>query len=199
VAGSANRPTAYRERILDTVETLLSPLIPLNSALDFGAGDGWFAHQIEWRGLARKVTSIDVRRWPGGDTPSVVFDGERLPFPDRTFDLTYAIDVLHHCQQPERILEEVLRCTSLYFLMKDHTYKDLFGWGMLCMLDEIGNRRFGVPSIYQYQRNWSWSAHIESHGFELQQLIYPARCHNRVLGFVTNHLQFLSLWRRKPR
>jgi hypothetical protein len=197
VADTSNRPTAYRQRILNAADALLRPLKPLNRALDFGAGDGWFARQIESRGLARNVTSIDVRQWPGSVTRPIIFDGQRLPFCDRTFDLTYAIDVLHHCPQPEHMLDEVLRCTSLYLLMKDHTYKDLLGWGTLCILDEVGNRRFGVPSVYRYQRNWNWSSRIASHGFELQQLIYPATCHRGVLGFMTNHLQFVSLWRRQ--
>jgi SAM-dependent methyltransferase len=195
-AAADARPTAYRSRVLREIERLLRPLPTAARALDFGAGDGWFARQVARCGLARHVVPVDVRRWPGADGSPVIFDGERLPFADRAFDLTYAIDVLHHCPDPEGMLDEVLRCTRMHFLIKDHTYRTVAGWSTLCVLDELGNRRFGVPSPYRYQRQWAWSRVLEDRGFALVERVHPAPCHTGILGSLTNGLQFLALWRR---
>jgi SAM-dependent methyltransferase len=192
------RPTAYRRHVLAQLQHVLSSVPPIERALDFGAGDGWFAGEIARLGLARMVVSADVMMWPGLLNKPVMFDGERLPFADRAFNLTYAIDVLHHCPDPERALTEVLRCTDSYFLIKDHSYRNSLEWSTLCVLDELGNRRFGVPSPHRYQKRWTWNDHLTSQGFSLQSLVHPAPCHTGVLGFLTNSLQYVALWRRQP-
>jgi SAM-dependent methyltransferase len=176
---------------------LLDKIPKSDIALDYGSGDGWFSREIARSGLVRKVVSVDVLAWPGLINKPVLFDGSRLPFADETFDITYAIDVLHHCPDPRRAIEEVLRCTRQYFLVKDHTYRHVVDWLGLALMDELGNRRFGVPSPHRYQRQWNWNAHFETNGFSLEFLIYPASCHSGVLGSLTNHLQFVALWKRQ--
>ncbi len=190
------RPTAYRSRVLADVAALLKPLPPARRALDYGSGDGWFASEILRLKLAETVVGADIKLWPGLVRRPVIFDGSRLPFSDGAFDLTYAVDVLHHCPDPLAALDEVLRCTGRYFLIKDHSYRNVVGWSTLCVLDEIGNRRFRVPSVYRYQEGWTWDRHLTSRGFSLERRIHPAKCHVGPLGYLTNHLQFLALWRR---
>jgi SAM-dependent methyltransferase len=182
--------------VLEDIEDLLRPVPRATRALDFGAGDGWFATQLERQRLAERVIATDVKIWAGLVKRPVMFDGLRLPFGDRAFDLTYAIDVLHHCPQPEKALEEVLRCTRKYFLIKDHTYSNRAGWATLCVLDEIGNRRFAVPSPHHYQERWTWDRELEQRGFTLERRMHPERCHVGPLGYLTNSLQFIALWRR---
>ena len=190
------RPTAYRRHVLAQLQHVLRSIPPVDRALDFGAGDGWFAGEIARLGIARMIVSADVMVWPGLLNKPVMFDGQRLPFADRTFGLTYAVDVLHHCPDPERALAEVLRCTDAYFLIKDHSYRNTLEWSALCVLDELGNRRFGVPSPHCYQKRWTWDDHLTSQGFTLQTLVHPAPCHTGVLGYLTNSLQYVALWRR---
>jgi SAM-dependent methyltransferase len=195
---SGKRPTAYRQRVLTEIDRVLGSLPAGMCALDFGAGDGWFARELARTAHVRRVIPADVRVWPDAITPSLQFDGVRLPFRDRAFDLVFAIDVIHHCSDPAAALGEALRCTGRYFLIKDHTYRNGVEWWALTVMDEIGNRRFGVPSRYLYQHRWSWNRLIERHGFELQAMIHPLRCHSGPLGALTNRLQFLALWRRVP-
>jgi SAM-dependent methyltransferase len=182
--------------VLTEIVRILARLPPSTCALDFGAGDGWFARELARTGHIGRVVPIDVRAWPGAITPSLQFDGVRVPFRDRSFDLVYAIDVMHHCSDPVAALDEVLRCTGRFFLIKDHTYRNAVEWSALSAMDEIGNRRFGVPSRYRYQHRWSWNPLIERRGFELDTMIHPLRCHSGLLGALTNQLQFLALWRR---
>jgi hypothetical protein len=188
----------YRRRILEMFRTLLQPHAPLGRWLDFGAGDGWFGWSIAKANLAHEVVPVDVQQRPRTFGAVVMYDGRRLPFPDRSFDLVSSIDVLHHCPAPCDSLLDALRCADRFFLLKDHTYRGVTGKLALCMLDEIGNRRLGIPSLYQYQKGFEWSSIIEHAGFVLRRLIHPAPCHSGALGWATNQLQFISLWERQP-
>lgn len=188
--------SAYRKNVLSLLQKILASTRPVARALDFGAGDGWFAAQLSQAGCFASLCAIDVQRRPNAlFAPISYYDGSRLPFADREFDLTYAVDVLHHCRDPRLALGDVLRCTRRHFVIKDHTYAGVLGYVALCALDEIGNRRFGIPSRYAYQRGWEWFSFLAERGFELVRLIHPAVCHTGILR-KTNGLQFVAHFTR---
>ena len=186
----------YRHAILDHCETLMQGRGAGLRALDFGSGDGWFAEAFQQRGLAEEVVALDVRRAPRARVETMVYDGGALPFGDRAFDLVYAIDVLHHCDDPAESLRELMRCASGYVLLKDHVHGTRAGFAMLCAMDEIGNRLAGVPCPYRYQKDWSWRPVLEAGGFVQDGLVHPARCHPLLPRFLSDDLQFVGLWRR---
>ena len=186
----------YRKRILGLIKPVIEQRGKFSSALDFGSGDGWFACELARLGVIGKITPVDVVKRKKNFIEPFIYDGKSLPFNDRYFDLSYAIDVMHHCPSPKESLRDLLRCTEKYFLIKDHIYRNKFQKIILCVLDEIGNRRFGIRSIYKYQRGWEWSSLIEEAGFKLEILIYPARCHVGLLGLLTNRFEFIALWKR---
>jgi len=187
----------YRRRIYRLCHTLLEPYMPFSTAFDFGSGDGWFAKRFRQDGIANKVVAIDVHRQKYCYVEPLLYSGERLPFDDHSFELTYSIDVLHHCPDPLASLRDVLRCTDKYFVIKDHTYQTFPGWLTLCYLDEVGNRCFGIKNTYNYQKGWQWSSCLEDEGFVLNDLVHPACCHPKPMSWVTNSLQFVALWRRE--
>src|SRR5271167_253228 len=96
-------------------------------ALDIGTGPG----QIVIK-LARRLTRwkfVGVDRSPGmiaqaqanlasagsevaGRVEFQVADGNRLPFPDSSFDLVLCNSVLHHLAEPEKLLSEIARLAS---------------------------------------------------------------------------------------
>ncbi|MCH2241132.1 MAG: class I SAM-dependent methyltransferase [Aquabacterium sp.] len=187
----------YRQRIWQTIETVLSGVGPLGPVLDFGCGDGWFASQLSATGLVSSLTPIDVTRREKTLVEPLLYDGARLPFPDASFDLVYSIDVLHHCPAPQDSLRDLLRCSARYLLIKDHNHHGWLGKMALAVMDELGNRRFGIPSPYLYQERWNWLPLIEAAGFRQLTFIHPMACHTGVMGAATNSLQFLGLWERQ--
>lgn len=189
------RPSRYRGRILDSAVSLLESGTSASTLLDFGGGDGWFGANLRRLGLVQMAVCTEVKIRAAGVKP-VLFDGKKLPFPDRAFELSAAVDVLHHCPNPLEALHEVLRCTAKQFLLKDHTCAGRLDRALLIALDEIGNRRFGVASPGHYQERWGWEPSLRAAGFERVAHIYPMECHGGPLGRCTNHLQFMSLWRR---
>ena len=88
-------------------------------ALDVGCGTGRLAERLVEIGY--RVVALDTsrgmlhqlrQRHPG--FPTVAASGERLPFPDATFALTYCVAVMHHVAEPEavrRTLMEMARVT----------------------------------------------------------------------------------------
>jgi SAM-dependent methyltransferase len=189
--------TRYRDNVWSAASAALRPAGVLRSALDVGSGEGWFAARLREHGLVRSAVAVEVQRRPRVEIEPLLYDGFRLPFSDQSFDLVYAIDVLHHAETPEACLRELLRCSRRYVLLKDHTYRQPADWLTLCLLDELGNRRFGVRSHYRYQHRWSWLPVLENAGFSRVHLDYPALCHKGLLGRATNHLQFVGLWQRR--
>ncbi len=186
----------YRQRILPMLLELLAEKSPVANALDFGSGDGWFAQSLRQSGLIGEITPVDVQPRPNALVETQLYDGKSLPFADRSFDLVYSVDVLHHCPDPVASLRNALRCSNRLLLLKDHTWRTKWGKYSLAVLDELGNRKFGIPCVYQYQRRFDWFPVIEESGFRLVRLIHPAVCHTGVLGRLTNSLQFVALWER---
>lgn len=188
---------AYRQEILGLIEPLLRSTGPSARALDFGSGDGWFASRIAAAGLVGEVVCVDVQqREHVLVQPRLVRSGDALPYAAGAFDLAYAIDVLHHCADPLAALDEMARVARRFLLIKDHTYRTPGGRAALAVMDELGNRRFGIPSTWRYQRGWAWAEHLSARGWTERTRVHPAPCHKRLLGAMTNGLQYVSLFER---
>lgn len=186
---------AYRQRILRRMARAIAGVGPVDRVLDFGSGDGFFAKHLPELVSVSTMVAVDVAERERSWIRPILYSGERLPFPDRSFDLVYAVDVLHHCPDPVAALAEMCRCTRRYLLIKDHNYSGPLGKMVLSIMDEMGNRRFGIPSPYHYQYNWGWIRWLSRRGFERLDWAHPMECHAGMMA-VTNRLQFLGLWRR---
>lgn len=191
--------SGYKERTLREFESVLAMAEGAGNALDFGSGDGWYAAQLAKRQRFDRIEAIDVKLRDVVYFTPTLYDGDSpLPYADRSFDIAYAIDVLHHCPSPHDSLRELARVSDRYILIKDHTYQTRLGEYALAILDELGNRRFGIPSPHNYQRKWEWKSVLEDMGWLEVRRIWPARCHQGLLGALTNRLQYVSLFCRNP-
>ncbi len=186
----------YRQRIWEQLQLILAGIGPLERALDFGSGDGWFASQMQSSGAIRQVTALEVLQRPNVHFEPQIYDGKTLPFEPGSFDIVSAIDVMHHCPAPKKQLTELLEMSGRYFLLKDHTYSTPLGKIMLCTLDEIGNRKFGVPVLYRYQRGHEWARVMREAGFVLRQRLHPAKVHPPLRGRLINAFELIELWER---
>lgn len=186
----------YRERVFQIMAELLRPVAPVPRALDYGAGAGWYARAMQESGLATEVLPLEVHRRRDVLVEPVLYDGRELPFPDKAFDLVYAVDVLHHSDTPRESVEELCRCAARFVLLKDHTFRTAVDFAALGVLDELCNRPSGVRSPRRYQRDWEWLPWFEACGFRLHALVHPAPCHRGLQGRLLNRLQFVGLWGR---
>lgn len=188
--------TGYRDRVYEIAMGMMRRAGVTGTGVDVGAGEGWYAHRLLEDGVLDRALAIDVTRRQHEYLPVVQYDGARLPVDDRTAEIVYAIDVLHHAHSPIALLHEMMRATNRWLLLKDHTWRSSRERWLLAVLDEIGNRRFGIPSPGRYQQGWEWIEELESHGFVVRDLRHPAKCQNGLLGRLTNPLQFVVLAER---
>ena len=117
--------------------------------LDLGCGDGgdadWFAHR------AASTIGLDLRDHPCWSTLAreglrfQCADAQALPFPAGAFDLVFMKDVLHHAQDPGRVLEEAERvCASggRLYIVEGNRFNPIFYVHMTLML---GHQHFKRP------------------------------------------------------
>jgi len=101
----------------------VAPFILGSRVLDLGAGENYVGAALVSR-YGLWVCSADVgafRRVPG---PYVTYDGLRLPFVDGVFDTTLILLTLHHCENPELVLNEAVRVTRERLIIIESVYRN---------------------------------------------------------------------------
>ena len=83
------------------------------------------------------------------------YEGATLPFIDKQFDCSIAIDVLHHCENIKGILQEMIR-VSHRIIIKDHYYKNGWDHFLLKLFDISANKPYGVNTIFNFKKWEEW-------------------------------------------
>lgn len=128
-------------------------------------------------GLSR-VEGVDVMVRDKVDIPVTSFDGRNLPWPDRSWDFVMAVDVLHHVEDQQALLADMLRVARRVVVLKDHLCENAFDRWMLLKMDGVGNDRHGVAVPGRYLSSNQWQALIDSAGGKVETFsdrvpIYP--------------------------
>ena len=107
--------------------------------LDLGAGEGYVGEAIaeKWEADVKLADVCDMNRT---SMPHVLYDGEKLPFQSKTFDVTVLYFVLHHCENPEEVLNEALRVTEGQVIIVESVYEQYWDLKLLTFLDILANR-----------------------------------------------------------
>jgi 2-polyprenyl-3-methyl-5-hydroxy-6-metoxy-1,4-benzoquinol methylase len=108
-----------------TLHRLFTRAAP-ESVLDVGCGEGVLTFQWAEQLGDRPVLGIDLAdpklhaEWETRRRPNLEFremPAEDLPFPDRSFDLAAAIEVLEHVPDPEATMAEMARVAARHLLV----------------------------------------------------------------------------------
>jgi SAM-dependent methyltransferase len=157
----------------------IAPLLPRSArVLDVGCGDGLLDQAILAMRPDLRIEGVDVLVRPGTPIPVREFDGSRLPFADREFDVTMAIDVFHHAADGEALMAEMKRVSGGTLVIKDHLLHGLPSKLILRAMDWVGNFRHGVSLPFSYQSEAEWNRAWDHCGIRpvtmLRQLhLYP--------------------------
>ncbi len=149
-----------------------------DSLLDVGCGDGNNARRIAELVGAKRLEGIDVHVRPTATIPVTKYDGRHVPFADGEFDAVTIIDVLHHCEDPQQVLREIMRVAKRVVAIKDH-----FAFGpltdkMLYYMDLAGNAKDGIACPGTYFTPKQWVDMIQSAGGRIASLDWPLKTHD---------------------
>lgn len=159
----------HQRRVRVLAEIFASYLPREVSVLDVGCGDGQLASALGNLRPDLRITGIDVLERDDCAIPMKAFDGEIIPFEDRTFDVVMMADVLHHTGDPTQLLRESMRVSRHWIILKDHTRNGLFAGSTLRFMDWVGNARHGVALPHNYWSEEEWLGAFRDLGLEIEK------------------------------
>ena len=104
--------TAFYAKYADT----LRPAKPGARALDVGCGVGQVVGRLTaagFEGFGVDVSEPNIAKARHQSERCQLYDGKRLPFPDRHFASVGALNVLEHVEEPETFITELVRVTEV--------------------------------------------------------------------------------------
>jgi len=104
---------------------LAAYIAPGNHVLDLGCGTGIIAGTVA-KTLNASLVGTDVIDIRQVDIPFVLYDGEKIPFPDKSFDIVLISYVLHHVEKVEILLQEARRVCRGRIIIYEDTPQNLF-------------------------------------------------------------------------
>ena len=143
----------YLSRLRELVRCISPHLKEGDQVLDIGCGSGMLGKMLlDSPSCPFNVKVQGLERFKRGGEPIEVhlYDGVKIPYANRTFDVVILADVLHHEQDPDRLLRESIRISRRLLIIKDHQLNGPLAWLRISLIDWAANSPFGVPCRYRY-------------------------------------------------
>jgi SAM-dependent methyltransferase len=153
--------------------------------LDIGCGHGWYAGEMAGEGFSMSACDLSPGqvqqaarnlRSEEATVQLCVADAASLPYPDRFFDFTYAVNVIHHLPSGgslSNVISEIVRNLKpggLFFLHEINTQNPLFRFYMgyvfplLRDIDE-GTESWVMPGLLPPVEGAHWKAEVKYFSF----------------------------------
>jgi len=138
-----------------TKKELFKEYLPSHSKIiDIGTGSGQFSLVLKENG--HQVTSVDIKDKTNTNliTPTV-YNGEKLPYNNNSFDISMLITVLHHCPNPENVFQEAARVSKNRIFVLEDVYSNLVMKYLTWWMDSLMNLEFfGHPHTNKSEAEW---------------------------------------------
>jgi len=179
VRGGAEKQLQVRAELFTS---LFEKELPAQSALlDVGGRWGFYTGPLEKRG--HKPVVLDVVRPGFQKAPVVIYDGLKMPFEDKSFDVSIFVTVLHHIRDQVSVLREARRVTRKRIVVVEDLYHHPAGRFWTILRDRLLNFEWvGHPCGFRTQAEWE--TFFETQGFQVQgcQKVYTWLCGLRILN-----------------
>jgi|TARA_B100002003_G_C14139221_1_gene547862 ubiquinone/menaquinone biosynthesis C-methylase UbiE len=122
----------------------------LGKVLDVGSGRCYIAKEISK--TRKNVQCLDVKDLNLTDLPLKLYNGSKIPFKANSFDTVLVCYVLHHAENPIRLLKECLRVSrTRIIIFEDHADSLLTK-----PLDTLFNKLHGVDTPLNFKNLSQW-------------------------------------------
>ena len=119
--------------------------------LDVGAGRCHIARELQTK-KKLKLTCLDVADLSQNEMKVVVYNGRNFPFKDDQFDSALIAYVLHHCDEPIKVLREAMRVCRGNIVIFEDTKPSLITNSM----DFLSNKLRGVQTPFKFKTESEW-------------------------------------------
>ena len=126
----------------------------------------------EKRGV--NIEGVEVTKYRKNHIPVKIYDGERLPVGDKTFDSTIFVYVLHHSKNMEGLLSEAVRATKKNIYILDHVYCDSVSKSLLKVYDYAANFLYGMPIPFNFLRPGEWNRLFRKLNLKVEEVFVPS-------------------------
>ena len=168
-----------RKAIFEAIKKNLSGFT--GDFLDVGCGKMPYKEYILKNSSVNEYVGLDIESaliYDENCSPDLLWDGNKIPLEENSFDCAFATEVLEHCPEPEVVLKEVLRVLK----PGGHFF---FTVPFLWNLHEVPNDE------YRYTP-FSLERHLKNSGFNTIEIKATG-------GWHASMAQMLGLWvRRSP-
>lgn len=171
-------PKVGLDRRAESLVSLFSEFIPPQArVLDIGGGWGFYVEPLR-RLRDCEVTVLDVVEPKFRKAPVVTYEGERIPFPDQSFDVSLLVTVLHHVGFPEKVLAEAKRVTRGLVIVVEDLYHHGLGRWWTILRDTFYTLEF-VGHPRQFRKREEWLECFKALGFQVR---FDKEIHTSLLG-----------------
>jgi len=159
----------FQRRVKVLAESI-AHLLPNSTlkVLDVGCGDGLIDRLIMDLRPNIAITGCDILVRDQTHIPVMSFNGQTLPFIDKSFDYSFFVDVLHHISDPSMLLREAKRISRQGIIVKDHITEKMFAKQILRFMDDAGNSRYQVNLPYNYWSKSRWQNEFSGLNLQIQ-------------------------------
>jgi 2-polyprenyl-3-methyl-5-hydroxy-6-metoxy-1,4-benzoquinol methylase len=146
-------PTLGQRRCQDIVGKIQPHLNTSASIIDIGCGVGQIAHALKTFGhQLTTIDVVDICLYP--DLKPRLYNGHRLPYAGRSFDVALLITVLHHTPEPLELILEARRIARQLIIMED-VYTNRLNHKLTCFMDVLLNPESAThPHTNKTDKTW---------------------------------------------
>lgn len=175
----------FKNNVEKLIEEIKSFLSKKERILDLGAGTCMFTKVLREKGY--NITPVDIKNksYYLSIIP-VVYNGTKLPFPDKSFDTCLIIAVLHHTQNPEKVLQDAIRVTSKKIIILEDLYTNKIQKYYTFAVDSFLNKEF-IGHPHTNKDDESWHQLFQRFGLKLEKSTY-----SKAYGFLQNVIYYLK-------
>jgi SAM-dependent methyltransferase len=193
-----HRPV-YAARLRELVRRILPYVREGDHILDVGCGNGALGKALldaPGRPVGISVTGLERFRRGGEPIEVIPYDGVTIPAPAGTYDVVILADVLHHEENPDRLIDECIRVCKRLVVVKDHQVLGPLARQRVSFIDWAANAPYGVRCLYRYNTPAQWRATPGRHGAKIAEELSSMNLYPPLLNLLFGRrLQYMAFWK----